>query len=98
MSRLLVLSNEAEVDLSAIYDYLLEVNERALMKFERNLDSLFDRIVEMPLMYAKVWRTVRAARVRRFRYVVYYIVHRKVIDIVAVIHAARDSSAWKSRL
>lgn len=98
MSRPLILTDEAEDDLTDIYDYLLQQNERLLKKFEANLDRLFRRIDDMPYLFAKVWRSVRAVRVKGFRYVVYYVVRAKQVEIVAVVHASLDSSVWKSRL
>jgi plasmid stabilization system protein ParE len=97
MSRLLILRDEADEDLTAIYEYLLNVSERTLHKFEARLDALFDRILEMPFVYAKVWRTVRAVRVRGFQYVAYYIVRSKWVEVIAVVRGAQESSVWKSR-
>ncbi len=94
MSRSLILRDEADEDLTAIYEYLLTVSERTLCKFEAKIDALLDRILEMPFMHAKVWRTVRAARVKGFQYVV----HPKSVDVIAVVHGARQSSIWKSRV
>ena len=52
----------------------------------------------MPEMFGVVWRDVRAVRVRRFQYVVYYFVLSDRVEILAVIHGARDESAWRSRI
>ena len=98
MSRVLILRQEADEDLSAIYEYLLQVDERTLEKFEGKLDAMFERITESPFLYAKVWRTVRAVKVRGFKYIVYYVVRSRFIDVIAVVHGSRQSSAWKSRV
>jgi len=52
----------------------------------------------MPEMYSVVWQNVRAARLRRFTYVVYYRVHDDRIEVLAVMHGSRDASAWQSRV
>jgi plasmid stabilization system protein ParE len=51
----------------------------------------------MPFLHGKVWRKVRAVRVGGFRYVVYYVVFRDRIDVIAVMHGARRAAAWMSR-
>jgi plasmid stabilization system protein ParE len=67
-------------------------------------DSFLDRLQEtleqieaMPEMYGEVWGTVRAARLRRFRHVIYYRVLVERVEVIAIMHGARDSSAWQSR-
>ena len=59
--------------------------------------AVLDRISNNPELYAKVWRNVRAAGVRRFGYVVYYRVQRSNVEVLAVFHGARQSSEWKRR-
>jgi plasmid stabilization system protein ParE len=48
-------------------------------------------------MYGVVWRNVRAARLRKFTYVVYYRVHDDRVEVLAVMHGSRDASAWQPR-
>ena len=67
-------------------------------KFLDRLQEVLDRIEPMPEMYAEVWGTVRAARLRRFRHVVYYMVLADRVEVIAVMHGSRDSSAWQSRV
>jgi plasmid stabilization system protein ParE len=45
-----------------------------------------------------VWQDVRAARLRKFRYVVYYVVLTDHVEVLAVLHGSRDESTWKSRV
>jgi plasmid stabilization system protein ParE len=51
----------------------------------------------MPELHGKVWEDVRAARLKQFRYIVYFIVLEDRIEVLAVLHGARDPSAWQSR-
>ena len=62
------------------------------------LQEALGRIEAMPEMYAEVWGTVRAARLRRFRQVVYYVIFADRVEVLAVMHGSRDSSAWQARL
>jgi hypothetical protein len=43
-------------------------------KFLDRLQESLNRIEAMPAMYAEVWQTVRAARLRRFRHIIYYVI------------------------
>jgi hypothetical protein len=40
---------------------------------------------------------VRAVRLRRFPFVVYYVVLADRAEVLAVMHGSRDESAWQSR-
>jgi plasmid stabilization system protein ParE len=55
------------------------------------------RIEKMPELYGKVWQDVRAARLKQFRYIVYFIVLADRVEVLAVLHGARDPSSWQSR-
>ncbi len=52
----------------------------------------------MPELYGAVWEDVRAARVKPFRYVVYYVVFDDRVEVIAVLHGARDPALWHERL
>ena len=51
----------------------------------------------MPEIHGIVWRNVRAARLRRFTYVVYYCVHADRLEVLAVVQGNRDAAVWQSR-
>jgi plasmid stabilization system protein ParE len=55
------------------------------------------RIETMLELHGKVWEDVRAARLKQFRYIVSIIVLADRIEVLAVLHGARDSLAWQSR-
>ena len=98
MNRPLEVRPNAEADLQEIHEYLLGQNENAADKLTVRVKALFERIESMPFMYAKVWRTVRAVKARGCKHVVYYIVRPKLVEVIAVVHGSRHSSAWKSRV
>jgi plasmid stabilization system protein ParE len=66
-------------------------------RFLDRLQETLDRIEAMPELYSEVWMSVRAARLRSFRHVVYYVVLADRVEVIAVIHGSRNSSAWQSR-
>lgn len=54
--------------------------------------EIFQRIETQPESYGRVWQDVRAARLKKLRYVVYYVVFTDRIEVLAVLHESRDPS------
>ncbi|MFO0808880.1 MAG: type II toxin-antitoxin system RelE/ParE family toxin [Gemmataceae bacterium] len=98
MSLPVVLRPLAHGDIQQIHDELEALTLGLGDKFVDRLDEALDRIEALPELYAEVWATVRAARLRRFRHVVYYVALADRVEVIAVMHGARDSSAWQSRV
>ena len=71
MSRPLIIRPEAETDTEAIYQFLEQSQTGVGRQFLVRLRDVLARIETIPEMYGVVWRQVRAARLKRFRYVVY---------------------------
>jgi len=65
--------------------------------FLSRLGESIARIGDMPELSGVIGRNVRAARLRRFTYVVYYRVHKDRVEVLAILHGRRDASAWQSR-
>ena len=55
-------------------------------------------IESAPELHRVVWENVRAARLRKFRYIVYYLIYEDRVEVLAVMHGARDSAAWHSHI
>ncbi len=97
MSLPVVLRPEASRDAEEARDHLESQRAGQGQAFLDRLNETLARIGAMPEMYGVVWQTVRAARLRRFTYVVYYRVHDDRVEVLAVMHGNRDASAWQSR-
>lgn len=67
-------------------------------EFLAAVHSTLDRIQEIPEHYGVVHRDVRAALVRRFPYVVYYLPEPRRIVIIAIQHGRRDPRSWQSKI
>jgi plasmid stabilization system protein ParE len=96
MSVPLILRSEAEEDLREIYAYLNPIGQA--QKFVDILRSTLDRIESFPQLYGFVWQGGRAVRLKKFMYVLYYVVQDDYVEVLAVIHGSRHESAWKSRV
>ncbi|HLN31008.1 MAG TPA: type II toxin-antitoxin system RelE/ParE family toxin [Gemmataceae bacterium] len=93
----IVLRPEASLDVEEARDYFERKRADLGQEFLDQLKDVLDRISAMPQIYGSVWRNLRAARLRRFTYVVYYRVHDDRVEVLAALHGRRDASAWRSR-
>ena len=98
MSLPIIVRPAAASDVQDAYN-ALETTLRGLgSRFSKQLGDALKRVEGMPKLYGTVWQDVRAVRIKRFRYVVYYVVHADHVEVLAVMHGACDPSAWQSRL
>ena len=96
MSVPVIVRPEAENDIRAIRNFLDLARTGFGDNFARKLKEVFERIELMPTIYGFVWQDVRAVRVRKFRYVVYYLLFLDRVETLAVMHGSQHDSAWKS--
>jgi plasmid stabilization system protein ParE len=98
MSLPVIFRPEAEADIRTTHD-ALELSQTGLGgRFAARVREVLERVESMPEMYGTVWQDVRAARLKKFRYVVYYVVFADRVEVLAVMHGARDPSAWQLRV
>lgn len=92
MSLPLILRPEAEEDLRRASEHLDSLQVGLGSRLVAGPGELFERIETQPELYGRVWQDVRAARLQRLRYVVYYVVFADRIEVLAVLHGSRDPS------
>jgi toxin ParE1/3/4 len=97
MSRPVILRPEVAVDLREAFDWLELARPGLGERFRGDLSATLEYIEANPEMSGIVWRNVRAIRLRKFRYVVYYVCHDDRVDVLAVLHGAQHERNWKSR-
>ena len=97
MSLPVILRHEAEVDVQEARDQLEAVRVGLGNQVLARVREVLARIEKMPELHGKVWQDVRAARLKQFRYIVYFIVLADRVEVLAVFHGARDPSSWQSR-
>src|SRR5688572_22759533 len=74
MSLPVILRPAAEADIQTTHDELEQLQPGSGGRFVARVREVLERIESMPEMYGLVWQDVRAARLRRFRHLVYYVV------------------------
>jgi toxin ParE1/3/4 len=92
-----ILRPAAEADIQAAYNEFENARAGLGDRFVASVREVLERIEAMPQLYGLVWQDVRAARLRKSRHVVYYVVFADRVEVLAVLHGARDASAWQSR-
>ena len=97
MSLPVILRHEAEVDVQEARDQLEAARVGLGTQVLTRVREVLARIEKMPELHGKVWQDVRAARLKQFRYIVYFIVLADRVEVLAVLHGAWDPSSWQSR-
>ena len=74
MSLPVILRHEAVVDVQEARDQLEAVRVGLGTQVLARVREVLARIEKMPELHGKVWEDVRAARLKQFRYIVYFII------------------------
>jgi plasmid stabilization system protein ParE len=98
MSLPVILRPAADADIQVTHDELEQSQAGLGDRFVASVREALERIEAMPEVYGLVWQDVRAARLKKFRHVVYYVVFADRVEVLAVLHGSRDAAAWQSRV
>jgi plasmid stabilization system protein ParE len=98
MSLPVILRPKAEADIQTIHDELQQLQSGLGGRFVERVRQVLERLELMPELYGRVWQDVRAARLRKFRHVLYYVAFPDRVEVLAVIHGSQDAKAWQSRV
>ena len=89
---------KAETELAEAFRWYEDRRRGLGEAFLEHVEEAFRRIQNRPLECPNVYREARKCLVARFPYAVFFVVTQTQIDVVAVIHTARDTAAWKKRV
>ena len=92
------LTAAAEQDLILARLWYLEKAPHVVQALEQELAAGYRRISARPEMYQTIEADVRAAPIRRFPFSLYYRVLPESIEILGVLHQARDPRKWRKRI
>lgn len=98
MSAAVEVLPEARQDILAGREFFNECSDGLGEEFAAEVLVSLDRIAWMPEAYGEVDLGVRATSVKRFGYVVYYRLVSTGVEILAVLHGARDPDEWQRRV
>ena len=66
--------------------------------FRLTIDGLPRRIANKPLAYPVVYHEIRRAVVRRFPYLLYFMVRQDIVTVVACLHSKRSPRRLRTRV
>ena len=98
MSLPVVLRLQAYDDLDAIHTSYESLRPGLGDDFVAEAGVLRARIGQSPHLYGVIGRGVRVAKIRRFPYLVYYLVEPSRAVIIAILHVRRSRRAWQRRV
>jgi len=61
------------------------------------IDTTVARMAANPFQFPPVHRNVRRALVRRFPYMLFFVVENDLLLVIACFHASRDPQRWQER-
>lgn len=88
--RALAFHPGVEDDLAAIYDHYEQFDPTLPSRFEARLDEQLERVEMFPESGAILFETYRRVLLKRFPYMVVYLVGEDRIDVLAVLGIRRD--------
>jgi toxin ParE1/3/4 len=94
----LLISDEANADISDAFLWYESARTGLGMDFELCLEAEFNRIVRNPRQYQAQYKKIRVAYIERFPYGIHFLVENKFIKVIAVFHTSRDPENWEDRL
>ncbi len=89
--------HQAKEEIKTVYRYYEQQRVALGEKFLENLNEVIVRLRENPRIYGVFRGDLRAAKVSRFPYVVYYRDHGHYVLIIAVQHGRRSTRNWQRR-
>jgi plasmid stabilization system protein ParE len=94
----LSLEPEAEADLLEAFEWYERQRIGLGAEFMECVDDALERLSRQPELYALGYRDVRQTMVKRFPYVVCFLVESEAISVIAVFHGHRDPAGWRDRI
>lgn len=98
MSYRLHLRDEADLDVVDAVGWYEEQRFGLGAEFLMELDSVMQRIVQMPLQFPEIKNDLRRALLHRFPYSVYFEVSHEMVDVIAILHHHRHPRIWQQRI
>lgn len=89
---IVVIADQAEVDLETIADHIAEHSPERAMIFVRELRDACEALADMPRRYPLVPLHEHAGIRRRVHgdYLIFYRISAETVDVIHVLHGARD--------
>ena len=99
MAYNLILDPKASSDIVESMDWYNNLAQGLGLKFYKQIQAVFKIIQKNPLSFAKRYKNVQTATVKKFPFMVHYFINAeiKTVVVIAVLHSSRDSKVWFER-
>lgn len=84
------LTDEAKQDIEASYDYYEERSAGLGDRFEQDVNEAIEAIAAIPEGFPVKYNGYRAAVLKVFPYIIYYVFMNPVVRIIQVFHTSQD--------
>ena len=98
MDRVERFSRAFVADVAFATEYYDSISTATGNRFREKLDDWLNVIMQAPEGFAKIYETVRAARVRGYPYVVLFETHSEHVVFLGLVHGAGSREHWFERL
>jgi len=98
MNRKITIRPEAAREVEEAFDWYELQSEGLGMEFLRAADACLSAIRRNPFAYPMVYEQTRRALLKRFPYMLIYVVADDSIVVLACFHAKRDPVDWLRRV
>jgi plasmid stabilization system protein ParE len=95
--RPLYLRDAARNDLQEAFRYYEERRPGLGMEYIRAVHDTLEAVERQPEQYPVAVDDIRKAPLRRFPYVVFYVILIDAISVIAVMHSRRHPRRWEER-
>lgn len=98
MSYEIIVRPEAAREVQEAFDWYQEKTEGLGLEFLRAADACLAGVQRNPLASPMMYQEIRRALLRKFPYILFYIVKEEQIIVLACFHARRDPIDWMRRV
>ena len=92
------LSEEAEIDFDKSYEYYSEDSPKVADAFFKRVNLSLENIKQNPFSYPEVYKEIRKYVVKKFPFVIYYLIEDYSIKVIALFHTSRNPEIWNERI
>ncbi len=97
MSYQIIVRPEAAREVQQAFDWYQEKTEGLGLEFLRAADACLAGVQRNPLASPIMYQEIRRALLRKFPYILFYIVKEEQIIVLACFHARRNPIDWLRR-
>ncbi len=91
------ISNEAEDDFTNAYEFYAKKNKELADNFYRFVDQSLNKIANNPKGFQKSFKNIHRHVMKKFPFVIYYLITNTTIQVIAIFHTSRNPEIWKDR-